>query len=183
MNKTKVMRNKPFKSLLVTSVMALSLFGGTLSPLSVALAAPCTGFGCDHVSPDAGDGCGTRSTKRSTTIYWQNDPSVPIATLELRYSAECDTAWSRITLNDGTFDPYNSKVTVWRKNTGHVPPLYNSDTRTDLIYAGAQNWSRMLYIPPSSTDTYSVKVCADLDSTLNGVGSDGSACTVYWTGI
>jgi len=179
---------KSYQMFLVSTLTIFGLFGGTvITPLSVALAAPCTGFACDHLSPYEGDDCGTVSTKKTiyVTIPW-GAGTKDVGRVELRYSAECDTAWSRMTIVDTQAvpgDPYTSTVTVTRKNTGHVPPLYNSDTRTDsgLTYLD-QNWSRMMYIPPSSSDTYSVKACGYLIREANG-DQTATFCTTYWTGV
>lgn len=181
----KLKLNKSHKLLLMSVVMAVSLFGGTtITPLSTALAVTCSGFGCDHVSPVTSL-CNDSSTvtKRSALIYWHGDITSPIGKVELRYSPLCGTVWSRNTVTDPTFDPYYSTVTVWRKLVIPSGTYYAYDEKIDYISAGAQNWSHMLYLPPSSSDGYSAAACGRLDTLANGSGTDGSACTVYWTGF
>ncbi len=180
---------KSYQMFLISALTIFGLFGGTVvTPLSVALAAPCTGFNCDHMSMYEGDDCGTVSTKRTTyiTIPWGTGTK-NVGRVELRYSAECDTAWTRTTIVDTyavSADPYTSVVTVTRKYyAGGGQEYYTSDTRTDygLTYLD-QNWSRMLYIPYSSSDTFEIKACGYLIREVNG-DRTATFCTSYWTGV
>ncbi len=180
--------SRSHKLLLMSAVVAFSIFGGTvITPLSTALAVTCSGYGCDHLEPTA-TGCASGAVTKKTayiSIPWGTGTK-NIGKVELRYSSLCDTAWSRMTIVD-TYavpgDPYTSTVSVIRRNMQDdtEPAVY--DTRTDrgLLYLD-QNWSHQLYIPYSSSDPYSIRACGTLTREVNGQ-QFGPACTSYWTGV
>jgi hypothetical protein len=80
--------------LLMTALIALATT--LVMPAQSALAATCSGYGCDGRDPIA-TGCASGTVTNTATTYIYNGAGQALAYLELRYSVGCATNWGRIT--------------------------------------------------------------------------------------
>ncbi len=170
---------KSIKPFVASSIMAISLFGGgTLAPLSTAMAVTCSGWGCDNTSPVT-TGCSSGAvTKKTANMYNNQWPYDLVAKVELRFSSTCHTVWSRVVLlaDHGATDVYTETT----RTVSGPPPNYVVDDVDYNLYYPASAYSPQVYLPASDTDAYSAKACGDV---TNQTVMSASGCTSLWTGI
>jgi hypothetical protein len=161
--------------------MGLSMLAALVVPVSTALAVTCSGSGCNNTSPQT-TGCSAGAvTKKSATIYDDFQTTKVIGKVELRYSPTCKTFWSRVTvLAPVDWGAYHVWETAIRSNSGAPNPIYQVEDDDAGLWNGDSAYSPQIYLPASSSDSYSGKACGYMS---NGTVSSGDACTSYWTGV
>lgn len=132
-------------------VAILSIFVSTLCIAPTVSAA--SGFGYDGVNPE-GSGCGSTSSPKSDSISLNNSNSNSVGTLELRYSSECGTSWSRVTIwsnnpkcVSGDNACGDARVTRTQVNGNPVSGQYQGCSWSTNCHRTGKNqwWSYMVY--------------------------------------
>jgi hypothetical protein len=129
---------------LLTAILATAglTLGSFMLPASPALAATCSGNGCNGQDP-AATGCASDGyTVASAPV---TDPYGRVGTVELRYSPKCGTNWSRVTMSVATENVATIMAIIERSDGLHYD--YGWSGRAP---AGLQIYGDMVYAPTTS---------------------------------
>jgi hypothetical protein len=104
-----------------------------------AMAATCSGYGCDYQDPVA-TGCASGSYTVSSAAVSRN--GVQYGTVDLRWSPTCQTNWSRVWVGAGGSNPNHYERYVWVERQS--PSAY---VGFDYYGDGSPVYGWMLYVP------------------------------------
>lgn len=133
--------------LLTVAVALVAITATAAAPASAATshsvrpAVTCSGNGCNQQDPQA-SGCAAGATTAGSANI-QNGPNNRVQGLvELRWSATCQTNWSRVTVYDNQNLP-DFWASVQRQSDGLIEQTHFTFQPTN----GGQYWSPMVYAP------------------------------------